>query len=318
MRKVLLFLSLSLLALSCKDTKSKSEYVISTYNMYLFFDGYYSGVEYSPFKQTDGYTYEVYKERVKLTSKYIAKHMGNSDVIVFQEVENSSVLKDLLDAGLKKQGFKYYGFAESSDVFSVGYISKSPPVEANIHSVDSSRPILELLFCFGGEEMSIYTLHAASKLNDGNEALRYELFSLLATLLSLNKDRLIAVLGDFNADIKEGEEGIASDDNALSLTSAIVATKDMRFSDNHYFSPMLLPGEIDGDGTYFYQGKWYFLDNILLSKEAFDYRGLEYKSTAIVSPMEAKDTSGFPLKFDVKSKKGFSDHFALKLTLSYK
>ncbi len=317
MRKVFLFLSMVLLLASCKDSKSKNEFVISTYNMYLFFDGYYSGVEYSPFKQSDGYTYEVYKERVKLTSKYIAKHMGKSDVIVLQEVENSSVLKDLLDAGLKKNGFKYYGIAESSDVFSVAYISKVPPVESNIHSVDSSRPILELLFSFGGEEISVYTLHAASKLNDNGVAQRYELFSLLATLLSLNKGRLIAVLGDFNADIKEGEDGIACDDSELSLTSAIVATKDTRFGDNHYFSPMLLPGAIEGDGTYFYQGRWYFLDNILLSKEAFDYKGLEYKSTAIVSPIEAKDTSGFPLRFDVKSKKGYSDHFALKLTLSY-
>lgn len=317
MRKVFLFLSLLLFLASCKDSKSKNEYVISTYNMYLFFDGYYSGVEYSPFKQSEGFTYEVYKERVKLTSKYLAKHMGDSDVIVLQEVENSSVLKDLLDAGLKKYGFKYYGFADSSDVFSVAYISKIPPIEANIHSVDNSRPILELLFNFGGEEISIYTLHAASKLNDGGESQRYELFSLLATLLSLNKDRLIAVLGDFNADIREGEDGIASDDSSLSLTSAIVATKDTRFTDNHYFSPMLLPGEIDGDGTYFYQGKWYFLDNILLSKEAFDYKGLEYKCTEIVSPIEAKDTSGFPLRFDVKSKKGYSDHFALKLALSY-
>lgn len=317
MKKILLLVLCALLLLSCQDKAQQNEFVVSTYNMYLFFDGYDSGIEYSPFRLSEGYTYDVYKERVKLMSKYLSRHFSSSDVIVFQEVENSSVLKDILDAGLKKHGFHYYGVASSRDVFSVGYISKRPPVEMRIHSTECSRPILELLFSFGGEEISLFTLHAPSRLKAENEALRYELFSLLATLLKSNKGKVSVVLGDFNVDIREGEAAIASEESELSLSSAIVATKDSNFKEDVYFSPMLSPGEIDGDGTYFYGGKWSFLDNVLISREAFDNKGIEYKGCRIVAPFEAKDTSGFPLRFDIKTRKGYSDHFALTLHLRY-
>lgn len=317
MRKYLLAVLIPIFLFSCTSGNELSELIISSYNMYLFYDGYEHGSEFSPFLEKDGYTEKIYRTRVKKTAAYMMKHMGSSSVILLQEIEGSNVLSDILEAGLRRSGFRYYGSFAADGRLGIGYISKYPPVSSNIHSFGSSRPILELVFSIGNEEFSIFTMHAPSRLNENGEEERYELFSLLSALLSTDCSRLRIAIGDFNMDIRTGEMCIASDDSALSMSSAIIATKDTVFREGIYYSPMLVPGELDAEGTYFYQGKWSFLDNILLSKEAFDGIGWEYKKSRVLAPYESMDTNGYPLKFSVKSGTGFSDHFAISLILRY-
>ena len=317
MKNFLILALIPIFLLSCRPDKKLSEISISSYNMYLFYDGYENGYEYEPFREKSGYTEDVYRTRVEKTSQYIMKHMGSSSVILFQEIENSGVLKDILDAGLKRSGFRYYGAFTDEGHLCIGYISKYPPLSSNVHKTGKSRPILELIFSIDGEEISIFTLHAASRLNEDGEAERFDLFSLLAELLEINSGKLRIAIGDFNVDIREGESSIASDDNKLALSSAIVATKDTRIGEGIYNSPMLIPGEIEADGTYFYQGTWSFLDNVLLSCEAFDRSGWDYHKCEVIAPFESKDSHGYPKRFEVRNGSGFSDHFAINLRLRY-
>ena len=317
MKNFLILALIPIFLLSCRPDKKLAELSVSSYNMYLFYDGYENGYEYEPFSEKNGYTEDVYKARVKKTSQYIMKHMGSSSVILFQEIENSGVLKDILDSGLKRSGFRYYGAFTDEGNLSIGYISKYPPLSSNVHKAGKSRPILELVFSIEGEELSIFTLHAASRLNEGGESERFELFSLLSELLELNSGRLRIAIGDFNVEINDGESSIASDDCSLALSAAIVATKDTRISEGIYHSPMLVPGEMNENGTYFYQGKWSYLDNVLLSHEAFDMKGWEYHKCEVIAPFESKDSHGYPKRFDIKSSNGFSDHFAINLILRY-
>ncbi len=318
MRKSALLILMPIFLLSCTAGKDAAEICISSYNMYLFYDGYENGYEFEPFTAGNGYTEEIYRARVKKTAAYLMKHMGSSSVIVLQEIENSTVLHDILEAGLRRCGFRYYGSFSDDGHLGIGYVSKYPPLSSNVHRSGQSRPVLELLFSVRGEEFSVFTLHAPSRLNENGEEMRYELFSLLSDLLAADSSRLRIAIGDFNADIRRGEHGIASDESALSLSAALVATKDTRFGEGLYHSPMLVPGEAGADGTYFYQGEWSFLDSILLSGQAFDGSGWEYGSVSVISPYESRDINGYPLRFNVRNGAGYSDHFAISMILRYK
>ena len=76
-----------------------------------------------------------------------------------------------------------------------------------------------------------------------------------------------------------------------------------------YASPLI-------GGTYFFEGQWERLDNILLSSFFFDWEGIEYEGTTIIKGGDASDYLGRPLKYDKSTGKGVSDHFALKSTFT--
>ena len=83
-----------------------------------------------------------------------------------------------------------------------------------------------------------------------------------------------------------------------------------------FYAPSLDVSQ-DADGTYYYDGRWYSYDNILLSSAAFDGTALEHACSFLVYPEDGVDDDGIPVRYDVKTNFGYSDHLAVKTILEY-
>lgn len=309
---IFLILLLILLA-SCSPEDDTALLTITSWNAYCFFDGVESSTEFSDFTSSGGYTREKYNKRVENTALYMASHMNDSDIIILEEIESDDVLYDLIEAGLKNVGFCYYGLAQKEDgVLSVGFISKFKPSNFSFHSTLTSRPIAEITFTFNGEVVTLYAVHLRSQI--GEEEERREELYLISTLIEKREGENIIVIGDFNTDCISGEEigDTRKGDYILSLTG-----DGTRATNGILFSPYLDYGTSLSKGSYYYSGEWYTYDNALLSSTFFDGDGLEYLDFSIVSPSEAKTTSGLPVKYDKSTQDGYSDHFAITLRCRY-
>ncbi len=318
MRKFFFVLFLFVLFVSCVPEQSIRSFSVVTWNCYLFFDSRDDGNEYSGFKAKDGYNDAVYKKRIKDVAIMMSKNLGDADLIVLEEVESNVVLFDLLEAGLKKKGFLYYGIAsDGSSPLSVGFISKYCPDDITLNKAGSTRLVLELSFELNGDMIAVIAIHATSRLN-GGESERFEEFSLMRSIADENEGKVVLLCGDFNTDPRYSESGLAYIKDPISINAPLVVTGDPgECSSGIYFSQALDYMNDIGKGTYLYDGEWFFFDNIFLSKEAFDLIGWEYSTSNIIKPYESVDLNGNPLKFDPSTSRGMSDHLPLKCTLLY-
>ncbi len=290
-------------------------FTITTYNAYAFFDAVDDGTEFDGFFHSDGYDGEAYFTRVKETAILLGKYYSDSDVIILEEIESSSVLADLLEAGLKEKGFLYYGLADDGlGILSVGFISKHEPLDARTHAVGDSRPFLELTFSIGEEVVHVFGVHFTSRL-DGGENERYEEALYLKELME-NTSGIAIAAGDFNTDPRLCEESIAVFPKGYGKTAMFVTGDPSETSDGIYFFPLLDPDlEMVEKGTYCYENEWFIYDGIFLSSEAWDGEGIEYDSVSFSPPRVMKDRTGKPLKYDVSLGYGYSDHFPLSVTV---
>lgn len=284
----------------------------------MFFDSRDDGNEYAPFKRNQGYTDSVYQKRVKDVAMMMAREFSCADVILLQEIESNIVLCDLLNAGLRKRGFSYYGIAYDKDsVMSVGYISKIRPSNISVHGFEGARRQLQLSFIINGEMVNILVLHARSCIDDGSD-IRYEEFSIARSVMDSNPDSVFVIAGDFNADPREKELGMSNIDFVDNFDIPLILSGDRgERRDGVFFTPALDYGESISEGTYFYQGKWSWLDNFIFNKASFDSIGWEYSHCKVLYPDEFVDVAGYPNAFDVTTAKGMSDHLPLMSVLVY-
>lgn len=316
MIKLLFFLFLLLLP-SCSPNVENKKLVISSWNTYCFFDGVENSTEYPSFSQTKGYTRAKYEKRIKSYVHYISTVLSDSDIIFLEEIESNNVLIDLLEGGLSGMGYLYYGLAqERVGELSVGFISRIKPSSYSLHKTTSSRYILELSFFYNNEMITVLALHFKSQLTNSNGIERMEEAKLVASIIEEKDGENIVVIGDFNCDVfsNKGEMG----DERDSSNVAIKLTGDGRRAyDGVMFTPYLDYAKPIEKGSYYYLGAWYSYDNALLSSTFFDGKGIEYDSFRIVNSSLCSDSAGLPLKYDISSESGFSDHFAISLYCNY-
>lgn len=318
MRKVFFCLLILSLLLSCAPEQERNSFTLITWNTYLFFDNRDDGDEYAPFRKQDGYTEAIYEERIRRTALMMAREFSSADVILLQEIESNTVLLDLLQAGLRKKGFSYYGVVSDKDsTLNVGYISKIRPEKISVHGTGTSREQLELSFFLRGEEIRILTLHAKSRIGGGEDT-RYDEFSVAREVMDSHPESLFVIAGDFNADPREREDGMSNVDLISSFDTPLILTGDRgEMRPDVFFTPALDYGESVGDGTYFYLDRWFWFDNFIFGKTAFDSKGWEYGYSRILYPSEFVDIAGFPLSFDPSTSNGMSDHLPLMSVLVY-
>ena len=124
----------------------------------------------------------------------------------------------------------------------------------------------------------------------------------------------LIVIGDFNIDPFIHKEEMC--DTREGETTLPLTGDGSRAYGGRLFSPYLDYASPLMGGTYFFEGQWERLDNILLSSFFFDWEGIEYEGTTIIKGGDASDYLGRPLKYDKSTGKGVSDHFALKSTFT--
>ena len=302
------------LLLSCSPSPDKEErFVIVTWNMCEFFDSREDGGEYAGWRESDGWNDAKYNERIKKCVMYMVSNFMDADVIVLEEVESSEVLISLLEGGMKKAGYIYYGIASDESDLSVAFISRIKPVSLRLLFVPSSRPMLSLDFDINGEMVRIIGVHLRSRLKEENKKIRRE--ELLMLKDEAEKcDCPLIIIGDFNIDPFIHKEEMC--DTREGETTLPLTGDGSRAYGGRLFSPYLDYASPLMGGTYFFEGQWERLDNILLSSFFFDWEGIEYEGTTIIKGGDASDYLGRPLKYDKSTGKGVSDHFALKSTFT--
>ena len=302
------------LLLSCSPSPDKEErFVIVTWNMCEFFDSREDGGEYAGWRESDGWNDAKYNERIKKCVMYMVSNFMDADVIVLEEVESSEVLISLLECGMKKEGYIYHGIASDESDLSVAFISRIKPISLRLLFVPSSRPMLSLDFDINGEMVRIIGVHLRSRLKEENEEIRREELLMLKDEAEKCGCPLI-IIGDFNIDPFIHKEEMC--DTREGETTLPLTGDGSRAYGGRLFSPYLDYASPLIGGTYFFEGQWERLDNILLSSFFFDWEGIEYEGTTIIKGGDASDYLGRPLKYDKSTGKGMSDHFALKSTFT--
>ena len=262
------------LLLSCSPSPDKEErFVIVTWNMCEFFDSREDGGEYAGWRESDGWNDAKYNERIKKCVMYMVSNFMDADVIVLEEVESSEVLISLLEGGMKKEGYIYYGIASDESDLSVAFISRIKPVSLRLLFVPSSRPMLSLDFDINGEMVRIIGVHLRSRLKEENKEIRRE--ELLMLKDEAEKcDCPLIIIGDFNIDPFIHKEEMC--DTREGETTLPLTGDGSRAYGGRLFSPYLDYASPLIGGTYFFEGQWERLDNILLSSFFFDWEGIEY------------------------------------------
>lgn len=317
--KILILLLVLLTIFSCTHQKEIKSFTILTWNMYAFFDSTENGYEFDGFKEKDGYDGEKYKNRIEKTARVIIENFNSPDILILEEVESIEVLRDLQNAGLNKKGYNYYGLAEGdNDGLYVAFISKYNPISLSVHGVDNVRPILELTFLLEGEEIVVFGLHGPSQLKEENDTLRFETFSLLRSLIREKEGSAVISLGDYNSYVGNKDNLMVKVVNAGNKEIPLLITGDgFEAKGNVLYSPFYDNEKETEGGTYFYEGEWNYLDNILMNNRFFDGRGWEYKGCKVMNDTLLTDYMGRPKKYDSKTEKGYSDHFAIMAYFEY-
>ena len=316
MRLQVFFTLAAVMLSSCLSSPDHGAFSVTTYNAYCFFDGVGDGDEFEGFRKADGYTEAVYDERVRNTAVMLGLN-ADADVIILQEIESEIVLRDLIEHGLDKKGYRYYGLAGGADdVISVGFISRLEPAAVRMHSFAGERPILELAFLAAGERITVFGVHLRSRIDDGNDDLRRLQLEHLASLIGMRNDSFVIVAGDFNLDPRMPDEAAAVYPEMVTPDTVISVSADPgRVHAGVMYAPIFDDELVlSSPGTYFFDGSWYIYDSIITGSEGADGTGLELEEIDVIVSYELLDQLSRPLRFDSSTGRGFSDHLPVMAT----
>jgi endonuclease/exonuclease/phosphatase family metal-dependent hydrolase len=340
-----LFLLLSLLAFSISLTHAKSVSVM-TYNLENIFDikhdkdksdwtwlplsfktsskevqSYCASMKNEFYKKNCfnlDWSQKVLNQKIKNLARVIRtyNHGKGADIIIFEEVENIQVLRQLVSKGLSKLGYKYISLIEGPDSrgIDIGMISRFPIKKQNYHTLEltpystrTTRGILEVEYKIGKKSLTVFGNHWPSQGNiDETRLLASELLKKLALK---SKSDLVVATGDFNT---------LRDDQPHGLNLNILPIfEDVEIKARELFS-------IKAQGTHWYRGEWESIDKILVLKSSLlkGKASINYKKFEILyKPFMLTDvewtdynsgtiytSKGTPNRFDPKSGEGYSDH----------
>ncbi len=251
------------------------------------------------------------------------------DVLAMVEVESRrsvEALRDALNAVLPPD-WRYTGIVQRDDRTGRRFapavltrlavredLTRGPPDFGN-------RRILEAHLESGGVPLVVLVAHWKSRLGgkEETEARRItyadELYRRYLSLRRHDPGLDVILAGDFNDGPSES-----------SLVEHMHAVADPGLLHEEDSEPSMLdlvadPG-LAGQGTYFFTGRWEFLDHILAPPELFDGKGWTVRPETIqVGSFRAlrRGATGSPWKFGgpkATGARGYSDHFALSVRLT--
>lgn len=275
------------------------EFSVATYNVENLFDLQYNGDEYKeyiPYTHL-GWNEKAFRVKIQNISKVIKEL--NADILVLQEIENDNVL-GILNSSLKTQSYQYCYIPKKSGIKSA-LLSKYPILKIQmIYVKDFPRPIHKIHINVDNKELTLFINHWPSY-NNGNQ-IRVEFAKSLQK--SIDKNSEFIFLGDFNAPFVKQHNNWGE--------SVSKVTHDARVYNLWYELPYK-----QRYSHSFYKKK-NALDHMIISKDMFDKRGIEYKdrSFKVFRPTYLVDTKGNPKRWKLSKEKkhlakGFSDHLPL-------
>ncbi len=303
--------SLLLLFPAAAASEKKAVLRVVSWNVQTFFDGVTDGTEYAQFKGSASRWNEK-KYRIRLERLSAALKALDADVVVLQELEKKEQLYDIfnqLSGTFRISSLYRYGcFAASpGSAIGVGVLSRFPLESASVHALDigterqmqpSLRPMLEVQVLRNGRKLSLFVCHWKSKLGSETQVWRKWQERLLSDCMVKASASGIACLacGDCNQDIAE----FAS---AGSGTIALRGRQTLTVS-----SPWLTSSD---KGSYCYKGAWERIDHF------FSCGSAEVSSFCVERGGEWADSNGCPVRYDLKTGGGWSDHLPVSCTVRF-
>ncbi|MDR0555223.1 MAG: endonuclease/exonuclease/phosphatase family protein [Treponema sp.] len=336
-------------AASSQETARKTLSIV-TWNLQALFDGIETGTEYGDYLEKSGWTMEKYHARLTAVAEAVGQMAEKPpDILAFQEVENSGVLRDLGEGPLSGLGYGWTFFANNPGAaLGLGVLSRYPLLQTKTHSITSGgetapRPVLELRLEPEGKPLTLFVCHWKSKAGDGGDTENLRRAS--ARIIMRRFDELrredpelpVIIMGDLNENHDEFYRQAGSIVSAL-LPDDPKAAELSGFRDtgagiqdflvlsrqkppqSRYFAatmPALYSpwgGELQA-GSFVYQHEWETIDHFLLSDGLFNDRGWDFDSCQALRKEPFINNNGYPNAYNPRTGSGQSDHVPLLLTL---
>lgn len=257
--------------------------------------------------------------KIQNLAKAIRAYNGfkGPDIVVLQEVENLTVLEQLVERGLPRDNYRYVTLIEGPDRrgIDVGVISRFPIVRSKLHEVSlagtsgahrTTRGILEVEIKVDDKKIIVFGNHWPSQSNGDDTRLRAS-----EVLERISRDAnadLVVATGDFNTHESDAPHGIQT--NVLPY---------------FYDSEEVLRRRVDylNPGSHWYQGHWTSLDKIFVLKKTINKNvNIIWDSFSIINNSfllnkyhEWTDSHGVrrvsrdtPMRFSTEELEGYSDH----------
>ncbi len=294
MRFLIVFLLF--ISLNAKDLK------VATYNVQNLFDLVKNGNEYKEYipNSQSGWTEKVFLTKVHNIAKVIKDI--DADIIALEEVENLNAAR-ILNRALEDKSYPYIYtfFKKGSSVGSVVFSRYQISNKYSLHVKDFYRDIGVIKLFFDHQKLTLYVNHWPSFKNGFEARAKFA----VAIRKDLKPDEESIILGDLNAPYK-----VRKDDWGKSITQLLQAGK---FEDDLYNLWYEVPP--NKRYTYVYGRIRNALDHIIVTKNMFDNKKIEYKpkSFGVFKPKYLVDKYGFPKRWEISKKgkhigKGYSDH----------
>lgn len=302
----------------------KSQLSIATWNVQTFFDAETVGTEFNDFKGSKSkWNTERYTDRLQRLCA-VMKAL-DKDVFVFQEVENTAIMQDIMNnfAGYNRR-WKHTCFAiDNGGVFGIAIFSRYPIDSVRVHQINVKktlakntmvsphlRPLVEARLLFNDKPLYLFACHWKSKASGkdkGKKWRRAQEMLLAERLLELNPPYFV-ICGDFNRNLYEFERIERDDTSLINLRGN---TKGVECTD---FWTMFLENNSQTNtptGSYYYQKSWEKIDHFLYAPQ------LNVSNCIVEYLGEHAYDNGIPRRYNIYSGKGFSDHLPLSCSIRF-
>ena len=310
------------------DRQFNEPVTLVTYNTQTFFDAIEDGSEFKEYKGSKSrWTEQKYRtrlERLKDTmfaagEKLTGKKDRLPDIVVLQEVENSRVVEDFCKQLPSEENYPYAVCPPASkDAFTTVILSKYPIEQYFLHRLHieqkvALRPLTEALLNTGSKDkprlLTVFSVHWKSKTGgSGSAAIRAQQEAQLIRKITEHREKNphipFIVCGDFNQTLEEF--------NQLNDFPVCWGISSYRAETKEGSQP---------DGSYYFKNSWEKIDHIFYEGNADDYAGTETvpdTGTAYIQPLlffvlyePPLIEDGKPVRYNVLTGKGYSDHLPL-------
>jgi len=301
---------------------------LATYNVENLFDATFQGSEYEEYIPGK---HNWNKRMVEIKLNHTAEVICDieADIIGLQEIENKHIFNQLITK-LKKVGcgYKYSAItAKKGASIQVALLSRYPLKKQKDIQVSYSprvRNILEVDVDIEGKNVKLFVNHWKSKAYKGYESKRIKYAKALqAHIARLAPSKEYIILGDFNSDYNAYRTlaDKINDTGGKTGFSDILKTKieehKMPHAKPQWHYTLWKELEVDKRWSYKFYGKKSSLDQIVLPKQLFDGKGVDYvnDSFGVFKAKYLFTTRGYINRWRYKNgkhmAKGYSDHLPI-------
>lgn len=320
---------LALVFLICFLNLFAAEFKVASYNVENLFDLEHDGTEYKEYiPHTKYWNKNSYKNKLESSAR-VVNHL-DAQILALQEIESQKVFN-----ALKKQtNYKYGTFAKKKTAsVGVGLLSDFPLKKIDTLDVDRfdkySRYILKAKIDINGIPLVVYVNHWRSKRAPESSRVKYAL-ALKNDIDDLPKGQDYIVLGDLNSNYDEfvtfkydkklndtfGITGINHILNTIKNKNLVEKPILLKNGDTHY--NLWLELEKKERFSSKFRNRNNTPDNILISDELFDNRGIYYVNNSfnVFKPEYLYDR--YIKRWSIRGAKGYSDHLPVFAAFSTK